>query len=76
MPHTAWQTINIDFALGRPKISKKHDSKLAVVDRFSKMTHFIPCSKTSYASRVVRLFFDEVVRLCELPKAIVSNMDI
>ena len=62
--------------LGLPKIIRKHDFIFVVVDRFSKIAHFLPCSKTFDASKIVQINFDGVVKLHGLPKTIVSDKDV
>ena len=46
-----------------------------VVDRFSKMVHFIACHKGNVASYIVDVYFKEVVGLHNIPLTIVSDRD-
>jgi len=52
-----------------------HDAILIVVDRFTKLSHFIPTSKTCSAPQVASLFLDNIVKLHGFPSTIISDRD-
>ncbi len=55
--------------------SKGFDAIMVVVDRFSKMAHFIPTRDEATAQETGRLFFSHIFKHHGLPKDIVSDQD-
>ena len=72
VPTRPWSHISLDFVTGLPA-SDGMTVILTVVDRFSKMAHFIPLPKLPSAKETAQVVLDNVFRLHGLPKDIVSD---
>ncbi|KAG0160466.1 hypothetical protein PDIDSM_7995 [Penicillium digitatum] len=72
VPERAWQDISMDFITHLP-LSYGYDAILVVVDRLTKMKHFIHCKGTCNAEEVARLYTRHVWKLHGLPNTVVSD---
>jgi len=71
-PDPPWKSIAMDFITDLPK-SEGYDTILVVIDRLTKMSHFISCSKDLDARQFTNLFMKEIVRLHRLPHDIITD---
>ena len=70
IPEAKWQEVTIDFITDLPMSSDGEDSIMTVVDRATKMVHLIPCKKTTTVGEAARLYWQHVVKLHGVPRAI------
>jgi IS30 family transposase len=73
IPHWKWDVIGMDFIVGLPLTRVGYDSIWVVVDRLTKVAHFI-LVKTTYNSAVLaELYMSRIVCLHGVSKKIVSD---
>ena len=72
VPHRPWSDISLDFVTGLPS-SEGNTTVLTVVDRFSKMVHFIPMPKLPSAKGTAEAVLSHVFRIHGFPRDVVSD---
>ena len=72
IPEKSWTYILADFITKLP-LAQEYDLILVVVDRLTKMIHFIPTTEKTLAEGLARLFRDNVWKLHGLSESIISD---
>ncbi|WVZ64073.1 hypothetical protein U9M48_013643 [Paspalum notatum var. saurae] len=68
-----WEEISMDFIVGLPRTQKGYNSIWVVVDRLTKVAHFIPVNTTYPGARLAELYISRIVCLHGVPKRIISD---
>ncbi|KAI5448775.1 hypothetical protein NCC49_006605 [Naganishia albida] len=73
IPDNPWQSISMDAIVKLPS-SGGYDSILTIVDRFSKIAHFIPFTESGFdATALADMFKHHIIRIHGVPTDIVSD---
>ncbi|WVZ80846.1 hypothetical protein U9M48_028291 [Paspalum notatum var. saurae] len=73
MPEWKWKEITMDFIVGLPHTQKGYNSIWVVVDRLTKVAHFIPVNTTYSGAKLAKLYISRIVCLHGVPKRIISD---
>lgn len=65
----------MDFIIGLPKTKYQHDSIFIIVDRLTKVAHFILGNTTNDIVIVAKRFVKDISHLHGFLESIISNMD-
>src|SRR5215471_19348643 len=75
IPQRNWEQVTMDFVTGLPLTARHFDTVLVIVDKLSKMAHFIPTSHDISAHETAWLFVTNIFRLHGMPHSIISDRD-
>ena len=70
IPMWKWENVTTDFVVGLPRSPRDKDAIWDVIDRITKVAHFILMKTTNSASNLVPLYIKEMVRLHGVPKSL------
>jgi hypothetical protein len=63
----------MDFIVGLPRTQKGNDSIWVIVDRLTKVAHFLPVRTDYSVSRLAELYVDNILKLHGASRSIVSD---
>jgi hypothetical protein len=63
----------MDFIVGLPRTQSGYDSVWVIMDRLTKVAHFIPVKTTYSGPQLVELYMSRIVCSHGVPKKIVSD---
>ena len=73
IPEWKWKEVGMDFIVGLPRTQRGFDSIWVIVDRLTKVAHFIPVKITYSGAKLAELYMERIVCLHGVPKKIVSD---
>ena len=75
VPKQGWEQLSLDFILPLPETEAGFNAVLVVIDRLTKLAHFISTKNEVTGEMAAHLFLENVVKLHGMPKVLVSDRD-
>jgi hypothetical protein len=73
IPVWKWDEIGMDFVVGLPKTRKGNDYIWVIVDRLTKVAHYLPVRTNYGGEKLAQIYVDNIVKLHGVPSRIVSD---
>jgi hypothetical protein len=73
IPTWKWEDISMDFIVGLPRTAKGFDSIWVIIDRLTKIAHFLPVKVKYLVIAYAELYIARILNLHGVPKTIVSD---
>ena len=73
IPEWKWDKVGMDFITGFPRTKRGNNAIFVVVDRLSKVAHFLPVRESITASQLADLYISRIVSLHGVPLEINSD---
>jgi IS30 family transposase len=73
IPKWKWEEIGMDFIVRLPRTQAGYDSIWVIVDRLTKVAHFIAVKMTYSSAKLAEIYMSRIVHLHGVPKKIVSD---
>ena len=75
IPEWKWDKLGMDFITRLPRTKSGYDSIWVVVDRLTKVAHFIPVKTTYTSVKLAKIYMTRIVCLHGVPRTIVLDRD-
>ncbi|MCQ8082127.1 hypothetical protein NP492_23680, partial [Salmonella enterica] len=73
IPTCKLEDLNMDFIVGLPRTRRQHDSIWVIVDRMTKLAHFLPVKVSYLAEDYAKMDLREMVKFHGVPLSIISD---
>jgi hypothetical protein len=72
IPTWKWEDISMDFIVGLPRTAKGFDSTWVIIDRLTKIAHFLPVKTYYPVITYAQIYIARILSLHGIPKTIVG----